>query len=64
LPVLLYYRQRKSVPIIHWHTNLQEDLKRSITEGRIRNARLEGEPWTIMYGDGPELDESAGEAYG
>ncbi|CAK9874836.1 unnamed protein product [Sphagnum jensenii] len=56
--------QRKSVPIIHWHTNLQEDLKRSIAEGRIRNARLEGEPWTIMYGDGLEPDELAEEAFG
>jgi len=52
------------VPIIHWHTNLQEDLKISKAKGRIRNARLEGEPWTIMYGDGPEPDESVEEASG
>ena len=53
LPVLLYHRQRMSVPILKWHKKYEEDLKRDIAEGNLgycQRDMLPEEPNVVLHG--------------
>jgi hypothetical protein len=53
LLVLLFHKQRMSVPIVKWHKKYEEDLKHDIAEGKIyypQRCRLEEEPYVVLHG--------------